>query len=83
MIGVLTGLEAHIGPDAQLYSATSNGAEMHVALTHKRNLFRVGGLIPSRDRILADAQRAMQDLTIPLKLARALIQAEEAAAPKS
>lgn len=82
VIDVLTGLEAHVGPGAHLYSATSNGEEMHVALTHERNLFRVGGLFPDESQILADVQKALQDLTIPLALAQALIRAEEAAEAK-
>jgi hypothetical protein len=55
---------------------------MHVALTHRRNLFTVGGLFPDEAKILADVQRAMQDLTVPVTLARTLIAAEEAAAGK-
>lgn len=82
VIDILTGLEQHIGPDARLYAATSNGEEMHVALSHRRNLFTVGGLFPDEAKILADVQRAMQDLTVPVTLARTLIEAEEAAAAK-
>jgi hypothetical protein len=82
VIDVLCGLEVRVGPGVELYAATSNGVEMHVALSHKRNLFRAGGLFPNKDRILADVQRALQDLKIPLRLAQALIQAEEAAVSK-
>lgn len=83
VIGVLTSLEVRLGRGVELYAATSNGVEMHVALSHKRNLFRLGGLFPAKDRIFADVQQAMQDLTIPLTLAQVLIQAEETAATKS
>lgn len=83
VVEVLSGLQIRVGSGVELYSATSNGVEMHVALTHKRNLFRAGGLFPSKDRIFADVQRAMQDLKIPLTLAQTLIAAEEAVAAKS
>ena len=46
--------------------------EMHVALTHKRNLFRIGGLFPNEAAIFQDVQTAMQDLTVPLTLATTL-----------
>ena len=83
VIEVLRALEIRVGMGVELYAATSNGVEMHVALSHKRNLFRAGGLFPSEDRILADVQRVLQDLKIPLTLAQALIEAEEAVAVKS
>lgn len=82
VIDILTSLETRLGPGVELYAATSNGVEMHVALSHKRNLFRLGGLFPAEDRLFADVQQAMQDLTIPLTLAQALIQAEETAVEK-
>jgi hypothetical protein len=80
VIDILTGLEAHVGSGAQLYAATSNGEEMHIALSHSRNLFRVGGLLLNENELFADVQTAMQDLMVPLTVAKALIQAEEAAA---
>lgn len=76
VVDVLTGIESQLGPGFRLYSSMSNGEEMHVALTHKRNLFRVRGLIPSRDRLYAEVQAALQDLNVPLTLARLLIEAE-------
>jgi hypothetical protein len=82
VVDVFTRIENHVGYGAELYAATSNGEEMHVALSHKRNLFRVGGLFPKEDEIFADVQAAMQDLTVPLTLAKALIEAEEAALAK-
>lgn len=82
VVEVLRGLEVRVGSGVELYAATSNGVEMHVALSHKRNLFRAGGLFPDEARIFADVQRAMQDLKIPLTLAQALIEAEEAAVEK-
>ena len=82
VIEVLTRIETHVGGGAELYSATSNGEEMHVALSHKRNLFRVGGLFPSESDIFADVHTAMQDLVVPLSLAKVLIGAEEAARSK-
>jgi hypothetical protein len=83
VVGILTAIEAHVGPGARLYAATSDGTETHVALTHSRNLFRVGGLAPQESEIFADVRSAMQDLTVPLALAKALIGAEETAVDKS
>jgi hypothetical protein len=83
VVDVLTRIENHIGYGTELYAATSNGKEMHVALSHRRNLFRVGGMFPNEDEIFADVRAAMQDLTVPLTLAKALIEAEESAVAKS
>lgn len=82
VVEVLTRIENHVGSGAELYSATSNGEETHVALSHKRNLFRVGGLFPNESDIFADVRYAMQDLTVPLNLATVLISAEETAVAK-
>lgn len=82
VVDILTRLETLIGPAARLYAATSNGVEVHVALSHMRNLFQLGGLFPNEARIYADVQQAMHDLTVPLTLAQALIEAEETATAK-
>lgn len=83
VIEILTGLEGHVGSGAQLYAATSNGEEMHIALSHKRNLFRLGGLFLKESELFTKVQTAMQDLMVPLTLAKALITAEETAAAKA
>jgi hypothetical protein len=83
VIEVLTRIENHVGYGAQLYAATSNGEEMHIALSHSRNLFRVGGMFPSEAEIFADVRAAMHDLSVPITLAQHLIQAEETAVAKT
>jgi hypothetical protein len=82
VVGILTRIEDLVGPAAELYAATSNGVEMHIALTHRRNLFHFGGLFPDENQLFRDVRDAMHDLTVPLTLAKALIQAEETAAAK-
>ncbi|MBN8629247.1 MAG: hypothetical protein J0L76_00155 [Rhodobacterales bacterium] len=79
VVAILTRIEDHVGPGAELYAATSNGEEMHIALSHKRNLFHLGGLFPDENQLFRDIRAAMQDLTVPLTLAKLLIEAEEAA----
>lgn len=80
-VAAVTGIENQLGRGTQLYAATSNGEEMHVALTHNRNLFRVGGMFPTESALFADVQTAMEDLSVPLTLAKALIEAEAVATP--
>lgn len=82
VVAILTRIEDHVGSGAELYAATSNGEEMHIALSLKRNLFHLGGLFPDENQLFADVRAAMQDLTVPLTLAKLLIEAEEAAAAK-
>lgn len=79
VVAILTRIEDHVGPGAELYAATSNGVEMHIALSHKRNLFHLGGLFPDENQLFRGVRAAMQDLTVPLTLAKLLIEAEEAA----
>jgi hypothetical protein len=80
VVTILTRIEDHVGSSAELYAATSNGVEMHIALSHKRNLFHLGGLFPDENQLFRDVRAAMQDLTVPLTLAKLLIEAEEAVA---
>lgn len=82
VVAILTRIEDHVGPGAELYAATSNGEEMHIALSLKRNLFHLGGLFPDENELFRNVRAAMQDLTVPLTLAKLLMEAEEAAAAK-
>ncbi|MDP3197436.1 hypothetical protein [Tabrizicola sp.] len=82
VVAILTRIEDLVGPAAELYAATSNGVEMHIALTHRRNLFHIGGLFPDESTLFRDVRDAMHDLTVPLTLAKALIEAEEATVAK-
>jgi len=83
VIEKVTRIEDLIGRGTQLYAATCDGTEMHVALTHSRNLFRIGGLFPDEAAVFTDVRAAMLDLTVPLTLAKALIEVEEIAGAKS
>ena len=78
VVAILSRIEDHVGSGAELYAATSNGEEMHIALSHKRNLFHLGGLFPDENQLFRDVRTSMQDLTVPLTLAKLLIEAEEA-----
>lgn len=82
VVAILTRIEDHVGSGAELYAATSNGEEMHVALSHKRDLFHLGGLFPAENQLFRDVRTAMQDLTVPLTLTKLLIEAEEATIAK-
>ena len=82
VVAILTRIEDHVGSGAELYAATSNGEQIHIALSHKRNLFHLGGLFPDENQMFRDVRAAMQDLTVPLTLAKLLIEAEEAAVEK-
>jgi hypothetical protein len=77
VLDILTDLERRVSSNAELLSATSNGEEMHVALTHKRDLYKIGGLFVSAATILEDVQAAYRDLTMPLTIAMQLMEAEK------
>lgn len=79
VVKILTGIETQVGNSTTLYAATSNGTEMHLALSLQRNLFHVGGLFPKESAIFDDVRAALHDLSVPLTLAKALIEAEDVA----
>jgi hypothetical protein len=80
VVRVLTELESTVGKTVTLFSATSNGETMHLALSHPRDLYRIGGLFPTSAGLFAAVHAATQDLSLVLDLARQLIAAEEIAA---
>lgn len=73
---ILTDLQDAIGSGARLFSASSDGETMHVALSHKRNLFKIGGLLANRDQLINDITLAYHDLTLPLVIVSKLLEAE-------
>lgn len=75
-------LEERLDQGSELYSASSSGTELHLLISHHRNLFRVGGTFLNEARLFKEVQAAMEDLKIPLALAATLIEAEEAAVEK-
>lgn len=79
VVDVLTQLETWIGGQFELFTAISDSEEMHIALSHSRDLFQVGGLFPKEEQLFSDVATATRDLLIPLNLARDLIAAEELA----
>ena len=76
VLDILFDLETKVDGDAKLYSVTSTGKEMHVAMSHKKDLFRIGGLLIRESKIRKGVQRALGELQIPLQIASLLLQAE-------
>lgn len=79
VLKVLTNLEHFVGSDSSLYTASSNGQVIHVALSHKRNLFMIGGLFAAKDALFDDIRKGYRDLQIPLTIAAKLLEAEQSA----
>ena len=77
VLTVLTGLERSLGPEGKLYSASSDGRVTHVALSHKRDLYNIGGLLASGETLTRDIRNAHADLALPLALVQQLLTAEE------
>ena len=76
VIDLLTDLGTQIGDYAQLFSATSTGEEMHIALSHHRDMFQVGGLLANREKIMDGIRAAFEDLNTPLRIVSALLEIE-------
>jgi hypothetical protein len=73
--GVLA-LERTIAAPIMLFTVTSTGEEMHLALSYRRDLFQIGGFFPQSAKVLADVQIAAADLSIVLAIAQELIALE-------
>jgi hypothetical protein len=82
VVDILTSLQSRIDAPMTLFTATSDGTVMHLALTHGRNLFRVGGFFQDDAGLFSDVFAATRDLSLPLNLVRELVAAEVAAAEK-
>jgi hypothetical protein len=76
LIKLLTKLDHEFGPDTALYSATSNGEEMHIAISHKRDLFAIGGLFSSEADITSQVRTAFDDMMLPVRIVSATLAAE-------
>lgn len=73
----LINIDAQIGQDVQLFSITSNGEEMHIALSSKRDLYRIGGLIAGKQRTEKSIGAALSNLHVPLSIMSTLLEAEQ------
>ena len=69
-------LPGQLTSGAELFSATCNGEEIHLALSHRRDLFKLGGMFASEDALVPQISQAYQDLTLPMKLAARLLEVE-------
>ncbi|MCU0827869.1 MAG: hypothetical protein MUE52_10780 [Tabrizicola sp.] len=83
VVDILTSLENRLPGPMSLFTATSNGIEMHIALRHFRDLYRVGGLFPAESHLLSQVSQATQDLSVPLNLVKELVAAELAVADQT
>lgn len=64
-----------------LYSATCKNGSTNLALEYHTDLFRIGGLFASRSSVREAIERACDDLKLPIRIAVAILKAEEAASP--
>lgn len=76
VIDILTDLEEQIEGYVRLFSATSTGEEMHIALDHSSDLYRIGGLMASDEAIMDAIKKASEELNIPLQIVSTLLEAE-------
>lgn len=79
VIDILVQIEDGVAQNVSLYSATSTGEEMHIALRHKRDLFRIGGLLAGDAGLTESIKTAFQDLNVPLQVVSRLLEAERQA----
>ncbi|THD85466.1 hypothetical protein E7811_07145 [Aliigemmobacter aestuarii] len=80
VLQVLVSLPERIGRGVDIYAITSNREVMHVALSHQGDLFAIGGMLQSPEDIARRVARAFSELTIPVTLVGAVLDAEAAAA---
>lgn len=71
-------LGGSLGSGSSLYSVACTGHFIYVALRHKREMFRIGGVFSTHDELMADIRTATGELDVPLRLAGEVVRAEEA-----
>jgi len=86
--GRLVGLRAFmdqivaLGPrvlgDSALYSLVSDGRAYFISLSHRRDLFAIGGLLAGDDEVMRDIRKASDELAYPVRLATEVMRAEGA-----
>lgn len=74
----LVAMGPQLSAGSALYSAACTGRNLYVALSHKHELFQIGGLFADDARIMSDIRSATADLQVPMSLAAEVIRAEEA-----
>gem|GEM_PF-1656496 len=76
ILNTISTLENELSGGAALYTASCNGKEIHLAVRHKRDLFRIGGLFAGEAQLSLDIMAALSELNLPIRLVGELIEAE-------
>lgn len=76
VVDALKGMGPILGGGASLYSVTSDREVMHLAVRHVRNLFTIGGVFSSEEAVMASARTALEDLSLPVRITGAILDAE-------
>lgn len=69
-----------LGQGAKLCMIAVEGPEIVVAITHKHELFRIGGLFATESSVLADIRRVAQEVGPVITVVTGILQAEAASA---
>ncbi|MEO8531985.1 MAG: hypothetical protein ABI459_12210, partial [Deltaproteobacteria bacterium] len=76
IVETLTGLAARVEPQATLYAARHDDGLIHIAISTKRRLFKLGGVFNSDATLTQDLRAAMANLNIPLDFCAAILACE-------
>lgn len=68
----------HLGHGAELCMIASDGPEIVVAISHKHEMFRIGGLFATKASVLADIRRVAEEVGPVITVVTAILQAEAA-----
>ncbi|MCC5973665.1 MAG: hypothetical protein JJT81_06390 [Rubellimicrobium sp.] len=67
-----------LGHGAELCMIASDGPEIVVAITHKHEMFRIGGLFATRSSVLADIRKVADEVAPVIEVVTAILRAEAA-----
>ena len=79
VLDIFLDLENNTGAKFRLFSMTSNGKEIHIALRHGRDLFHAGGLLVGKKGVRKRVASALEDFQVPLQITSAILNAEQVA----
>jgi hypothetical protein len=82
LLNAISTIERNLERDSRLYTASCSNRTIHLAIRHRADLFRIGGLLSGEAELADDLRGALHELHLPLRLVTDLLQAEQAYAQR-
>ena len=82
LLNAISTIERNLDHTSALYTASCTNRTIHLAIRHRQNLFKIGGLLSGDEELTSDLRHALHELHLPLRLVTDLLKAEQDYAAK-